>query len=117
MTTTRRTPALAAACSTRMQVGERGNEVQAQTKAFSPIAVVFAQQAKDLQAADGVLDDHAPGVNLTVRLLLLAGERSFLGGFSGFAAVGVELLQTLVTGVGEHFHGGMHPGPALLVEA
>ena len=63
-----------------------------------------------------MLDDHTPGVDLTVGALLRAGERSFLGGFSGFAAVGVELLQALAAGVAEHLHGGMQASLAALEE-
>lgn len=63
-----------------------------------------------------MLDDYARGVDRTIGLLLLTGERMFLGGFGGFAGVGVDLLQALVAGVSVERHARMHARLALLEE-
>ena len=55
-----------------------------------------------------MFDHHAPGVHRPVGALLFGGERVFLGGLVRLAGVGMELLQTLVAGVGKHLHARMH---------
>ena len=81
---------------------DTGDEVEAQVEAFAPTAVTLAEDAKDFESTDDLLDAKAEAGERAVGLFRLVGKRVLLAGFSWQTGVRVQLVESQIAEVGEH---------------
>lgn len=82
-------------------ITQRRQQIEAQAKAFTPIAVSPAQDAKHLEASQSVFHDHALARQLPVVSFLFRRERMELALFVWRLAVGMPTVQTPIAGISQ----------------
>ena len=72
-------------------VGGGGNQIEARPKAFPPIAIPLAQNAKDFQLANDILDQDAFSSQGTIPASLFCAQRMQLGFLGRGLTVGMDV--------------------------
>src|SRR5215204_537048 len=98
------------------KVVQRGDQVEAQREALPAVAITLRHDAEDFQAADDMLDHDPAARQLPVAQLLLVREFGFTRLLVRRLALFMQLRQSLVAAVGQHFEALVRLDPAPLVE-
>ncbi len=95
-------------------ITQRSQQVEAQSKAFAPVAITLAQDAKHLEPRQDTFHDHALARQLLIGHLLFRCERVMLAFLVRRLAVAVPAAQATIAGIGQTAALGAQPQATLL---